>query len=44
MPEMQFDFDGLIQLLAGHLYTEKKVFIRELIQNAHDSVQRRAAA
>ncbi len=44
MPEMQFDFDGLIQLLAGHLYSEKKVFIRELIQNAHDSVVRRRAA
>jgi len=43
MPEMQFDFDGLIQLLAHHLYSEKKVFIRELIQNAHDSIQRRRA-
>jgi molecular chaperone HtpG len=43
MPEMQFDFDGLIQLLAHHLYSEKKVFIRELIQNAHDSIQRRKA-
>ena len=30
--EMTFDFEGLIQLLAGHLYSEKKVFIRELIQ------------
>ena len=43
MPEMQFDFDGLIQLLAHHLYSEKNVFIRELIQNAHDSIQRRKA-
>src|SRR5690349_16876269 len=42
--EMTFDFDGLIQLLAGHLYSEKRVFIRELIQNAHDAIQRRAAA
>ena len=41
--EMTFDFDGLIQLLAGHLYSEKKVFIRELIQNGHDAIQRRAA-
>jgi molecular chaperone HtpG len=40
---MTFDFDGLIRLLAGHLYSEKKVFIRELIQNAHDAIQRRAA-
>nr|VFJ64885.1 MAG: Molecular chaperone, HSP90 family [Candidatus Kentron sp. FW] len=43
MSEMQFDFDGLIQLLAGHLYSEKKVFIRELIQNCHDAIARRAA-
>jgi len=42
--EMTFDFDGLIQLLAGHLYSEKKVFIRELIQNAHDAILRRAAS
>ncbi len=41
--EMTFDFDGLIQLLAGHLYSEKKVFIRELIQNGHDGILRRAA-
>ena len=40
--EMTFDFDGLIQLLAGHLYSEKKVFIRELVQNAHDAIVRRA--
>ena len=38
---MTFDFDGLIQLLAGHLYLEKKVFIREMIQNGHDAIQRR---
>lgn len=44
MAEMQFDFDGLIKLLAGNLYSEKKVFIRELVQNAHDAIQRRAAA
>ena len=39
--EMTFDFDGLIQLLAGHLYSEKKVFFREMIQNGHDAIQRR---
>jgi HSP90 family molecular chaperone len=43
MREMQFDFDGLIQLLAGHLYSEKQVFLRELIQNACDSITRRHA-
>ncbi len=40
--EMTFDFDGLIQLLDGHLYSEKKVFIRELIQNGHDAIVHRA--
>lgn len=43
MLEMKFDFDGLIQLLAKHLYSEKHVFIRELIQNAHDAIVRRRA-
>jgi hypothetical protein len=44
MLEMQFDFDGLIEVVANHLYSEKKVFIRELIQNAHDGIRRRAQA
>ncbi|HIK11022.1 MAG TPA: ATP-binding protein [Oscillatoriaceae cyanobacterium M33_DOE_052] len=43
MLEMKFDFDGLIQLLARNLYSEKHVFIRELIQNAHDAIIRRRA-
>src|SRR5271166_5369595 len=41
---MTLDFDGVFQLLAGHLYSEKKIFIRELIQNAYDGIQRRAAS
>ena len=32
---------GLLKVLAEHLYTSKKVGIRELIQNAHDSCMRR---
>ena len=32
---------GLLKVLAEHLYTSKKVGIRELIQNAHDSCLRR---
>jgi hypothetical protein len=39
--EMTLDFDGLMRILAQSLYSEKKVFIRELVQNAHDSVRRR---
>lgn len=42
MFEMQFDFDGLIEIIARNLYSEKRVFIRELIQNAHDGIRRRA--
>jgi molecular chaperone HtpG len=32
---------GLLKVLAEHLYSSKKVAIRELIQNAHDSCVRR---
>src|SRR5262249_33879382 len=32
---------GLLKVLAEHLYTSKKVGVRELIQNAHDSCVRR---
>ena len=39
--EMTLDFAGLMAILANSLYSEKKVFIRELVQNAHDSVRRR---
>ncbi|MEV4567666.1 ATP-binding protein [Nonomuraea sp. NPDC049419] len=39
---MNFDWEGLLRLVANHLYSEKKVFIRELIQNAHDGIRRRA--
>ena len=33
---------GLLKVLAEHLYSNKQVAIRELIQNAHDSCLRRA--
>lgn len=35
------NFEGLVRLLAEHLYSEPDVFIRELIQNAHDAIQSR---
>lgn len=41
MPEIGLDWDGLINLLATHLYGEKYIFIRELIQNGHDAILRR---
>lgn len=41
MSEIKFDFKGIVNLLAKHLYSEKKVFIRELIQNSHDAIRRR---
>ncbi len=37
--EMRANFEGLIQLLAKNLYPEPDVFVRELIQNAHDSIR-----
>jgi molecular chaperone HtpG len=38
---METNFEGLIQLLAKSLYPEPDVFVRELVQNAHDSIVRR---
>src|SRR5690242_1083795 len=32
---------GILRLLSEHLYSDPKVALRELIQNAHDSCQRR---
>jgi len=39
--EMTLDFDGLMRILANSLYSEKKIFIRELVQNGHDGIRRR---
>jgi HSP90 family molecular chaperone len=39
----QIQLEGLIQLLAQNLYADPDVFLREMIQNAHDSIMRRAA-
>src|SRR4051812_21646728 len=33
---------GLLKVLAEHLYSQKQVALRELLQNAHDSCVRRA--
>ncbi len=40
---IQIELEGLISLLAQHLYADPDVFLREMIQNAHDSISRRAA-
>lgn len=37
----QIQLEGLIQLLAQNLYADPDVFLREMIQNAHDSITRR---
>jgi molecular chaperone HtpG len=36
--KIETDFAGLIELLAKNLYPKEDMFIRELIQNAHDSI------
>jgi len=41
--QMKTDLKGLIRLLAQNLYREDNVFIRELIQNGHDALDRRHA-
>lgn len=40
--EFKTDLGSLIKIFGDHLYAEADVFIRELVQNAHDSIQRRA--
>jgi molecular chaperone HtpG len=39
--EFQIDLQGLIKLLARNLYPTADVFVREMLQNAHDSIQKR---
>lgn len=39
--QFQLNLPGLLKVLAEHLYSSKKVAIRELIQNGHDSTIRR---
>ena len=41
MPKLRASFQGLVRVLANSLYPEPDVFIRELLQNAHDSIQLR---
>lgn len=38
---MSANFNNLIEILAKDLYSNKEIFIRELIQNGHDSIIRR---
>jgi len=38
----QIHLEGLIRLLAQNLYADPDIFLREMIQNAHDSIARRA--
>jgi molecular chaperone HtpG len=37
----QIHLQGLIRLLAQNLYADPDIFLREMIQNAHDSIGRR---
>ncbi|CAA9521900.1 MAG: Hsp90xo protein [uncultured Solirubrobacteraceae bacterium] len=41
MHATQVDLGGLMQVLGSHLYSTPQVAIRELVQNAHDSIVRR---
>jgi len=38
----QIHLEGLIRLLAQNLYADPDIFLREMIQNAHDSIGRRS--
>ena len=39
--EFKLNLPGLLQVLAEHLYSDRRVGVRELLQNAHDSCSRR---
>lgn len=41
MYSISANFNNLIEILAKDLYSNKEIFIRELIQNGHDSIIRR---
>jgi molecular chaperone HtpG len=36
------DLRGLVEILSHHLYRNERVYLRELVQNAHDAIQARA--
>jgi molecular chaperone HtpG len=37
----QVNLGGMIEILSNNLYSEKKIFIRELLQNATDAIRMR---
>lgn len=39
--DFKLHLPGLLQVLAEHLYADRRVGVRELLQNAHDSCSRR---
>ena len=39
--QLKFNLPGLLRLLGTNIYSDPKVCIREMIQNAHDSCVRR---
>ena len=39
--DFRIDIRGMIKLLAKNLYPEDDIFVREMLQNAHDSIQKR---
>jgi molecular chaperone HtpG len=40
--KFELHLKGLLKVLAEHIYSTNLVGIRELIQNSHDAIQRRA--
>jgi molecular chaperone HtpG len=40
----KIQLEGLLKLIAGPLYKDPEVFVRELVQNAHDSIRKRLHA
>ena len=43
LPEQfRVDLRGIVNILSHHLYRSERVYLRELIQNAHDAIVARA--
>jgi len=44
MRAFDVDLPGLLRVFGGHLYADPGVFVRELVQNAHDAIVERRRA
>jgi molecular chaperone HtpG len=41
--QFRVDLRGIVNVLSHHLYSSERVYLRELVQNAHDAIRARSA-